>query len=458
MTKHITLPIRRLQLDLDNPRLGSASSQSEALASIVRLNRTHFANLMESIREHGLDPGDSLYVIRSSERRDYIVLEGNRRLAALMVLNNPDLLAGTDLPKTMMKPLVRAATGFDRSDVEPIRCVRFDDRDEANDWIRRRHTGAADGEGRITWRPLEIQKFSGDYTTIDVIDFIGRNADYSPDEWEKTRAGLSSGKSTNLSRLLESAAGQSHLGITVDSDSSRKTPILGTEPTWAARVLRQIAEDILKGKVDSRRLNRASEIEKYFADLPPELQPEASTIAATPKAFKDIKPTPRKASPSTSPLPTKTKPAPRPRKTLAPKKHTFDTTASTKLGMLLREASALDVTKFPLSCAFLLRAIVELAVNDYMQKKSLSRRSKGKQELDLTQKAEAVVQHLRANGPASPTDLRAFRRCMLQKNSACSIQALNGFVHSPYDLPTADALHAGWESAVPVLIATYGEV
>ena len=457
MTEHLALPIGELQLDLDNPRLGSASSQSEALASIVRLNRGHFANLMASIRDDGLDPGDSLYVIRSEEGRDFVVLEGNRRLAALMVLSNPDVLAGTDLSEAMKKPLVREATGFNRSDVEPIRCVRFDDREKANAWIRRRHTGTAGGEGRITWRPLEIQRFSGDYTTIDVIEFVGRNAGYSTEEWGEARSGLSSGKSTNLTRLLESAAGQSYFGIKVETEPSRTTPTLGVEPSWAVRVLKRIVDDILKGEVDSRRLNRASEIEKYFANLPPELQPGSSTAAATPIPFKDITLAPGQKKPQTSPPPAKTRSAPRTRRTLAPKKHPFDTTGSTKLGMLLREAGTLDVTKFPLSCAFVLRAVVELAVNDYLKAKSLPLGPQEGPESNLTMKAENVVQDIRLNGPLTPTDLRAFRRNLLTKHSACSIQSLNGFVHGPYDLPTADALRAGWESAVPVLIATYGK-
>ena len=59
MIDYLELSIDELLLDLDNPRLGSTSSQSEALASIVRLNPGHFLNLMESIRDDGLDPGDS---------------------------------------------------------------------------------------------------------------------------------------------------------------------------------------------------------------------------------------------------------------------------------------------------------------------------------------------------------------------------------------------------------------
>ena len=264
MIEHLELSIDELILDLDNPRVGSTSSQSEALASIVRLNSGHFQNLMASIRDYGLDPGDSLYVVREEDSLDFTVLEGNRRLSALKVLSNPDILAGTDLTENTKKLLAREAVGFDPAQVEPIRCVRFDDREEANDWIRRRHTGTAGGEGRITWKPLEIQRFSNDYTTIDIIEFVGRNAGYSTEEWENAQSALGGGKSTNLTRLLESAAGQSHLGIKVETEPSRKTPLLSTDPEWALQVLKRIVDDILKGDVNSRRLNRATDIEKYF--------------------------------------------------------------------------------------------------------------------------------------------------------------------------------------------------
>ena len=130
-----------------------------------------------------------------------------------------------------------------------------------------------------------------------------------------------------------------------------------------------------------------------------------------------------------------------------------------KLEMLLKEAGTLDVTKFALSCAFVLRAVVELATNDYMAIHALPRGDKATgQEFDLTRKANDVLEHVRSSGAVSSTDLRAFKRNLLTKQSACSIQALNGFVHNAYDLPTADALRAGWESVVPVLIATYGKV
>ena len=307
--------------------------------------------------------------------------------------------------------------------------MRFDDREQANDWIRRRHTGVAGGEGRITWKPLEIRRFSGDYTTIDVINFVGRNAGYSKEEWEHAQSALGGGKSTNLTRLLESAAGQSHLGIKVETEPSRKTPLLAADPKWALEVLRRIVDDILKGDVDSRRLNRATDIEKYFANLPAELQPGPSTTVTAPEAFRDIGLPGSRVKPPQK-LPLKTRPAPRTRKTLAPKKHPFDTTKSTKLGMLLKEAGTLDVGKFPLSSAFVLRAVAELAVNDYLKTNALPLGPQGGPQFDLTKKASDVVEDLKSSGKVPPSDLRAFRNNLLTKTSACSIQSLNGFVHT----------------------------
>ncbi len=70
MTEQFELKIDDLLLDLENPRLGVTWSQSEALAGIVELNPEHFGNLMASIRDDGLDPGDSLYVIRSEDNEE----------------------------------------------------------------------------------------------------------------------------------------------------------------------------------------------------------------------------------------------------------------------------------------------------------------------------------------------------------------------------------------------------
>lgn len=464
MVEYLELSIDELLLDEDNPRLGAARNQSEALEMLVNLNQGHFRNLMISIKDNGLDPGDSLYVIEAEDGEDFIVLEGNRRLSAMMVLNNPDLLDGTDVSTSIKKSLARVASGFDRDLVEPIRCVVFPDRDEAHDWIYRRHTGGADGEGRIPWGPTEVQRFTGDRSVLDVIDFVGRNATYSDEEWESMKSMIESRKSSNLGRILESSAGRKHLAISTAAGDAEKVPMLGSDPKWALSVLKRIFEDVRDGVVDSRELNKASDIAAYFKGLPKSLQPKAKT-KGTLQAFKEInlkaggKKAPAAPGKKTA---KKTTGTPRARKTLAPKRHPFMPPSSSKGQQLLREAGLLDADKFKVSAAFVLRAFIELAINDYMASNGLAMREKNSKgisvELDLTQRVERVLQDIRTKGLWKSDDLRGFRKYVVNKNSATSIQSLNDSVHNKFQIPTPDALRAGWDSAEPIFIAAFGKV
>lgn len=462
MVDFLELSVDELLLDEDNPRLGSVGSQAEALEALIRLNPTHFRNMMLSIKKNGLDPGDNLYVIEAEENGDYVVLDGNRRLSALKVLFGPDVLDGTGASTAMKKSLLRAATGFDVDEFEAVRCVCFEGRAEAEEWIFRRHTGDMDGEGRINWGRTEIQRFTGDRSVLDVIDFVGRNADFTDDEWESTKSTIESKKSSNIGRLLESAAGREHIGISIAKDSDgHKTPLLSRDPKWAVSVLKQIIEDVRDGVVDSRSHNTASEIESYFKSLPNELQPKGKKVAQ--KAFKDIS---VKATPTLPKNPTKpkrkTKGAPRLRKTLAPKKNSFQAPTSEKGKRLLREATMIDADKLTISAAVVLRAFVELAVNDYMAAKKLPKKRKGKDgkmfDLNLSQRAESVIQQITKDGSASNDDMRGFRNNVVNKTAASSIQSLNGFVHNQYQIPTPEAVRAGWDCCVPVFEASYGKI
>ena len=339
--------------------------------------------------------------------------------------------------------------------------MQFDRREDANQWIYRRHTGSAEGEGRIQWGPLDIQRFSGDRSVLDVIDFVGRNADFSDEDWRSTKLAIESRKSSTLTRLLESAPGRKHLSISSSQDGTERTPLLGADSKWALKVLRRMIEDVRDGIIDSRDLNRASDIENYFRGLPRELQPAKSRLRK-PRAFKEINLKPRGATAqATKKRKTKKKATPRPRKTLAPKRHTFDLPASTKGQALLREAALLDADKFTLSAAFVLRGFVELAISDYMDANNMPKirtNSKGNSvELTMTQRGEHVLKHIISNRKANAADMRGFRNSLLTKTSPTSIQSLNGFVHNKFQFPMADALRAGWDASVPVFVAAFGQ-
>ena len=106
----LEVDIGDLLFDQENPRIGQVGSQSDALAAVVRLSGRNFKNMMRSIKEHGLDPGDSFYLVQEGAEDDpYVVVDGNRRLAALKVLSQPDLLQGTNLTEAAKRPLMKEA-------------------------------------------------------------------------------------------------------------------------------------------------------------------------------------------------------------------------------------------------------------------------------------------------------------------------------------------------------------
>ena len=129
---------------------------------------------------------------------------------------------------------------------------------------------------------------------------------------------------------------------------------------------------------------------------------------------------------------------------------------------MLQEATKIDANKLTISSAFVLRAFIELAVNDYMVAKKIPLKKKGKdgkmRDLDLSQRANSVADDIVKNSIATSSDLRGFRNNVVQKTAASSIQSLNGFVHNKYQVPTPESLRAGWDASVPVFEAAYGKI
>ena len=88
------LSVANLRLDERNPRLGRETS-SRAPREIIQYLFKHdkAKDVAESIVTRGYYPNEPLLAIR--EDGHYVVVEGNRRLAALKALREPGLLEGS---------------------------------------------------------------------------------------------------------------------------------------------------------------------------------------------------------------------------------------------------------------------------------------------------------------------------------------------------------------------------
>lgn len=84
------LNINQIKLDKENPRLPETVPRKEEDIIKYLASKTAIEDLMFSIGVNGFFPGEAI-IVTQEENGNYIVLEGNRRLVALQLLQNPDL-------------------------------------------------------------------------------------------------------------------------------------------------------------------------------------------------------------------------------------------------------------------------------------------------------------------------------------------------------------------------------
>lgn len=87
------VPVDRLRLDRQNPRLIGGDDDPSDEAIVARLYRgSALGELLQSISTNGYLDIEPLIVTQATDPDELTVLEGNRRLAALRVLREPDLV------------------------------------------------------------------------------------------------------------------------------------------------------------------------------------------------------------------------------------------------------------------------------------------------------------------------------------------------------------------------------
>jgi hypothetical protein len=86
--KYVT--ISQLLLDEENPRLPSSVDRDQQSMLDYIADTTAIEELMDAIAENNFFPGEPLIVVKHKTRKDsYTVVEGNRRLIALKLLQDP---------------------------------------------------------------------------------------------------------------------------------------------------------------------------------------------------------------------------------------------------------------------------------------------------------------------------------------------------------------------------------
>lgn len=143
------IKVNQLLFDSYNPRVPKEIQGNKKEEKIIEY-MVKFGNvteLMLSIAEIGYSDAEPLLVVKDVEEK-YVVVEGNRRLAALKLLNNPSL---TDLRTKAINEIIEAAQVEIPTEVP---CIIYANRNEILDYLGYRHiTGVKD------WGALEKARY-----------------------------------------------------------------------------------------------------------------------------------------------------------------------------------------------------------------------------------------------------------------------------------------------------------
>jgi len=345
-----TLDIADLKLDGLNPRHDPAKHQREIISAILSEAGNKIVRLAGHIAAHGLSPIELPLVVKDSSS-GYIVVEGNRRVAALKLLANPNLTK-----ELRYQNKFRALSRKMNKPISEIPCVIAANRLEARPWQEVRHTGERQGVGVVRWDAEATARFYGRRGTqsdraIILIDAV-RQAYPDNDELLRNIDIVRKNRLTTLGRLVSDPDFRGRFGIKIVSNS-----LVSHYPSQAleaamSKLFADLAGEVTVAAVDSKELRRVY-VDGISGQLPAS---DAFTTEARPL---DSDKTPRQPAPKKPQTPRVSPPLPRP---------LFDGVRLTALGgrtsMVLSELQQLDVERYPNACAAILRVVIELAVTD----------------------------------------------------------------------------------------------
>lgn len=441
-----SLTVEELRLDLQNPRITEATSQREALQRIINDQDTKLVALAQSIVEDGLNPMDRFLVIASpAEAGKYIVIEGNRRLAAIRILKNLSVLTGMEVRPSVQKRLEALGPEFNEKSVEPLDCFEVAAREDGAMWIQQRHTGENGGRGIVDWSGLATARFRGNDPALQALDFVLEHSGLTDAEKGEISDGF---PISTLDRLLSTPAVRNTIGVEIKGGK-----LLTTLPiSELLKPLLRMVRDLAKGTVTVADLklqrNMVDYVGKLGADLPDLTQAAPATVSIedlTSKGSGGSDPTP----------PTAPRGSPRARasvrKALIPRECAMSVTTA-KIAEIAKELRTLPLANYPHAISILLRVFLELSVDHYLTAngKDLNFKAPGGRVVwkDLRRKIDEAATEMIAQGTPA-RELDGLKRGIDDQHNPLFIDTLHNYVHNRFYSPTERDLTVAWDNAQP---------
>jgi len=467
-----TLPVVSLQLDPKNPRIPSGGkdlTQRELIHDLVNHDRVY--ELARRIVKRGFYPVESLIGMQQDNK--VIILEGNRRLAALKLLIAPE-----QAPDTHVKKFRRLANRIGSDTIKKVRVLIAPDREAAAGLIIDKHTRKQVEKWSPVMQANFIASLVNDGMTpkelreeygvpvAEAAALLRRSTMYQiacglnlPEEARAVVQNPRAFPSSTLDRLLDNPKVAEFLGIAFDGDKRLRGKIPAQE---FRKGYEKIVTDIALGKVDSRTVNTTESMQKYlnsFGDAKPDLRKKGKFTEK--ELFKGPAAT-GSAPPDGKPATTKGSPGPRLSATLVPhgvKCHLL----SRRIREVFDELKRLNVERYPNAVAMLLRLLLELTLANHFDKTGktkllVAQMPPGKKGHDWSPPLSMMLKHvIEKDTILDGKPLKAVKKLYMGQHTALSLENMNNFVHNQYVTPTARELHGFWEALDPLLQITLCE-
>ena len=394
--------------------------------------------LASDIVEHGLDPSELFIVVeirKGQFKGRFRVIDGNRRLTALKVLENPNLVDGA-VSGSAFRALKELRKSYDPGVNEVVLCILVDSRAEAGHWIELKHTGYQEA-GPLRWRPDEGQRFRaasrGELPPAETqaLNFLQERGYIAPE----FRAEV---PTTTFRRLLGTPAVRERIGL--DWRDGELIVSAGQEDE-VAKVLHHIAIDLSEHNVTVRDLDRKEDRIGYVESLPPELLVERTD--GTEGSPADTRPRRRGGQTSTQP-----------RDRLVPPNADLPMPDG-RLRDIERELQRLSLKQYPNAVIVLFRVFLELSADSYIEEHGLDGVN---EDSSLTHKLNKITDSLVTRKKLTRQQAKAARSAA-QRDSyqSPSVTRLHQYLHNLYQYPSPEDLRAEWDNLQIWLQAVWGK-
>ena len=444
------LDVDLLDLDCDNPRHDRMTDQADALAALIDDQGRKLVNLALDIHSHGLNPAQRFVVIEQPDDEGrFTVLDGNRRLAAVRILKQPDLL-----PASVSTDQFEQQAHTEGHRPDRVACCVMPDRESASIWLERIHTGEFDGLGTVGWTPAAQTRFrtptrrTQTSSAIAVLDWLSdRTAD---DDALLAPIGIVKlGKTTNLGRLLTDGTVRVLIGLNFD-----KHAIVPLAPdTDLIRRLSAIVADLAGTTTVAALIHKQDRLNYIGRILGDDTHPggdstQTDTAASDPSSDSDDGTSPE--DPDTSDddeEPSNSSEDEEPEEASAKRRSTrrrtprlFEDLRPTGLKSRTRnifeELQRLNLDDFPNAAAVLLRTAVELSVVQYLEANNVDLKA----HRTLADRIRAVIARIQVADKAKR--YHGITTDLAQPDSLGSATNMNSYVHNPNNPPRPQELVA----------------